>query len=267
MEHKEFQHDAVKLGKQPYQHDARTLMLAKFLPTEIRVPTDYDFDAGRKAIPDHMWGNDEYGDCVIAGESNEILRLERVETWSTPKLADTDAVARYKKLTGCKSPGDANDVGLEIVAAHRDWRNNGYQIAYNNRNYKIDAYGEIDPADHELVRLTTYLLHGTQWGFWLPAAAQKMTNSGLWDYNGQSGPSWKPGSWGGHCVYAKKFTANSIFVKTWGMEIEVTNAFVDRYADEAWGVVDNLDEWRKTGHLDVAAMEKELAEVTSKIDQ
>jgi hypothetical protein len=267
VETKEFQHDAVKLGKQPYQHDERTLMLAKFMPTDIRVPADFDFDAGRKPQTPHMWGNDSFGDCVIAGEANEILRLERVEAWQTPQLTDEDAINRYMHLTGCKEPGDANDTGLEIVAAHRDWRNNGFMIAYKGRTYKIDAYGEIDPSDHELVRLTTFLLHGTQWGFWLPLAAQDMTGKGKWDYNGETGADWKPGSWGGHCVYAKKFSPNSIFVETWEMEVEVTNRFIDKYADEAWGVVDNLDPWRKTGHLNVDAMEKELAEITGKVNQ
>lgn len=266
MEHSEFQHHKVKLGKNLYKHDERTLMLAEFMG-DIPTPANFDFDAGRIAIPDHMWGNDDFGDCVIAGEANEILRLERVEAWQTAKLTDVDAVNRYKKLTGCVSPGDENDTGLEIVAAHRDWRNNGFQIVYNNRNYKIDAYGEIDPADHALVRATTYLLHGTQWGFWLPLAAQDMTNQGKWDYKGQTGAQWKAGSWGGHCVYAKKFSPNSIFVKTWGMEIEVTNAFVDKYADEAWGVVDNLDSWRKTSHFNVAAMEEKLAQVSHQVNQ
>ena len=266
METVEFHHSSVRLGKQPYQHDERTLMLAHFM-ADIPTPSDFDFDANRRPIPDHMWGNDEYGDCVVAGQANEILRLERVETWQTAKITDDDAITRYKKMTGCQSPGDANDTGLEIIAANRDWRNNGFEVAYKSRVYKIDAYGEIDPADHSLVRATTYLLHGTQWGFWLPTAAQEMTRNGKWDYNGETGPEWQPGSWGGHCVYAKKFSPDSIFVKTWGMEVEVTNSFVDRYADEAWGVVDNLDLWRRTGHLDVATMEEKLRQVTSKINQ
>jgi hypothetical protein len=267
MKTKEFHHSKVKLGKKEYQHDDRTLMLAKYLPVDIRVPADFDFDANRRPIPNNMWGNDEFGDCVIAGEANEILRLERVETWQTAQITDEDAINRYKHLTGCKEAGDENDTGLEIIAAHRDWRNNGFKVAYKGRTYFIDAYGEIDPSDREQVRLATFLLHGTQWGVWLPEAAQQMTNEGKWDYKGETGPEWKPGSWGGHCVYSKKFSPDSIFVETWDMEIEVTNAFIDKYADEAWGVVDNLDEWRKSGHLDVDAMEKRLSEITTKVNQ
>lgn len=266
MDHSEFHHSNVKLGKQGHVKDERTLMLAKYFGA-VTLPANYDFDANRKPIPDHMWGNDQYGDCVIAGEANEIMRLERVETWSTPRLTDDDAIKRYSKLTGCKSPGDANDTGLVILYTNRDWRNNGFQIAYNNRNYKIAAYGELDFNNPEELRTAIYLLHGVQFGLALPIAAQKMTNQGKWDYNGQTGSEWEPGSWGGHCVYGKKYSPNSIFVKTWGMEIEMTNAFIKKYADEAWGVVDNLDTWRATHHFDVAALEADLKSISGKVNQ
>lgn len=268
MDHSEFQHHKVRLGKHPYRHDERTLQLARFFKAdEIAVPSTFDFDKGRKAFPNRMWGNDEYGDCVIAAEANDELRLERVETWQTPNIQDDDAINRYKSMTGCREPGDENDTGLEIIVAMRNWRNQGFLTSYKGRDYKIDAYGELDPANPEQLRMATYLLHGIHFGFWLPAAAQKMTQSGVWDYNGETGSEWQPGSWGGHCVYGKRFTQNSIFVLTWEMEIEVTNAFISKYADEAWGVVDSLDVWRKTGHLDVDAMEKELSQITSTVNK
>lgn len=94
-----------------------------------------------------------------------------------------------------------------------------------------------------------------------------MTNDGVWDYNGQTGPEWEPGSWGGHCVYSPAYTPEGVRVLTWDMELLMTWNFIARYIDEAWGVVDLLDAWRKTGHLDVDAMEKRLHEITSKVDQ
>jgi hypothetical protein len=264
----DFTHEKIRLGKQPYKRDERTLQLAKFFNAEeIRVPTAFDFDAGRKPFPNRMWGNDEFGDCVIAAEANGELRLERVEAWNTINMQDADAVDRYKLLTGCKEAGDENDTGLEILMAMRDWRKNGFTTTYKDRNYKIDAYGELDISDIAQLRMATYILHGIHFGIQLPVAAQTMTNQSKWDYTGQTGNAWTPGSWGGHCVYAKKFTAKSIFVKTWGMEIEITNAFIERYADEAWGVVDSLDAWRKSSHFNVALLEQELAQITSKVDK
>lgn len=268
MEATEFHHSKVRLGKQPYRHDPRTLMLGRYFKTdEIVVPDKFDFDHNRRPFPNRMWGNDEFGDCVIASEANNEFRLERVETWQTPQITDEDAINRYKALTGCKEAGDENDTGLEMIVAFRNWRNKGFQTAYKDRNYTIDAYGELDTTNEKQLRQGCYLLHGIHFGLWLPAAAQEMTNDGKWDYNGETGRDWQPGSWGGHAVYGKKFSPTSFYVLTWEMEIEVTNNFIAQYADEAWGVVDSLDKWRKSGHLDVDAMENELAQVTTQINQ
>lgn len=264
----EFQHDMVKLGKQPYKHDPRTLRLAEYfkLP-DLRLPDTFDFDHNRRPIMNRMWGNDDYGDCVIAGEANQLLRLERVETWQTINLQDLDAINRYKHLTGCKEPGDDHDYGLVILDTNRDWRNNGFQTAYKQRVYKIDAYGELNYDIHDEIRFGIYLLHGVQWGVSLPIAAQQMTVDGVWDYNGQTGAKWEPGSWGGHCVYSKAYTTRGVKILTWDTEIEMTWRFIAHYADEAWGVVDSIDAWRLTGHLDVDAMEAKLRQITGKVNQ
>lgn len=268
MKHSEFQHEKVRLGKHPYKHDERTLQLARFFKTDaVAIPSSFDFDHNRKPFPERMWGNDAYGDCVIAAEANNELRLERVETWQTVSIQDGDAINRYKHITGCEQPGDERDTGLVILDTMKDWRGNGFKTAYKGRDYKIDAYGELDASNPEELRAGIFLLHGIHFGIALPAAAQKMTNQGKWDYNGESGAQWEPGSWGGHCVYAKRYTNSSIYVLTWEMEIEVTNPFIEKYADEAWGVVDSLDAWRSSSHFDVAAMEAALRSISTKVDQ
>jgi len=263
----EIDHTLVRLGKKPYEHDERTLMMGKYILPDIVVPPTFDFDATRRPFPTPDWGNFDYGDCVIAGEANQTLRLERIEAHRTVPLTDDDAIDRYKKLTGCVSPGDANDTGLEIIAAMRDWKNNGFYMNTRGRIFNIAAYGELDPQDQQITRAATFLLHGVQWGFWLPEAAKEMTKERVWDYNGETGPEWKPGSWGGHCVYSKKFDEDSHTVLTWGMEVAVSNAFIDRYADEAWAVVDSLDPWKTTKVIDVEKLQQELAQISSKVNQ
>jgi len=263
----EFDHSIVKLGKKPYEHDERTLMMGKYILPDIVVPATFDFDSNRRAFPVKDWGNLDYGDCVIAGEAKQTLRLERVEAHRTVPLEDDDAIDRYKKLTGCVQPGDGNDTGLEIIAAMRDWKNNGFYMNTRGRVFQIAAYGELDPQDQKITRAAAFLLHGVQWGFWLPRAAQEMTREGVWDYQGETGPDWKPGSWGGHCVYSKKFDETSHSVLTWGMEVAVSNEFIDRYADEAWAVVDSLDPWKRTEVIDAPKLEEQLASISSKVNQ
>lgn len=262
----------ARLGKQGYVHDDRTLMLARFVQSDIRVPAHFDFDKGRAPFPMRVWGNDAWGDCVIGGRCNHLLRLERVEQRRTIALFDEDAVAEYKKLTGSQSPEDANDVGLVVIDAMRDWRGNGMATdgrkgVRSARNYTIAAYGELEPQDHQQMKLAIYALHGIHMGLWLPVAAQGMTNNGVWDYNGEAGSEWQPGSWGGHLVYAKAYDSDGIEVITWGQKVKATWNFIDKYCDEAWAVVDNFDSWRAKQTVDVSALIKKLTEITSKVDQ
>jgi hypothetical protein len=257
----------VKLGKKEYVHDDRTLMMGKYILPDITVPPTFDFDAPRRPFPVKVWGNEEYGDCVIAGEANQTLRLERIEAHRTVPLDDQDAIDRYKTMTLCEQPGDENDTGLEIIEAMRNWKNVGFYMHTRGRIFTIAAYGELDPSDRQITRAASYLLHGVQWGFWLPRAAQAMTEDLVWDYNGETGAEWKPGSWGGHCVYSKQFDEDSHTVLTWGREVRVSDSFIDRYADEAWAVVDSLDPWKKTQVLDVDKLEQELGQISSKVNR
>ena len=102
---------SLRLGKKDYEHDARTLQMARFLTPDIHIPSHFNFDAGRARFPDFMWGNNEYGDCVIAARANQTLRFERVEQRRTLAMQDEDAISEYKRLTGCVSPGDSKEDG------------------------------------------------------------------------------------------------------------------------------------------------------------
>ena len=255
----------MRLGKKEYEHDSRTLMVTPFLAPEIIAPPKFDFDKGRAAFPRHMWGNDQYGDCVFAGRAKHLLSLERIEQRRNIPLYDTDVINLYKALTGCQSPGDPHDTGYVILYAMRDWRNNGWTTPYANRNFKIAAYGELEPKDGDQLRRAVYALSGIHMGLWLPRAAQHMGN--VWDYNGETTPEFKPGSWGGHLVYCKAYDKTGIKALTWGEEITLTNSFVDKYCDEAWAVVDNFDSWRVKQTIDVEALQRKLQSITNQVNQ
>jgi hypothetical protein len=247
----------LKLGKKEYKDDKRTVKMLRFLDTELHCPTRFDFDRGRSAFPSRMWGNDAYGDCVFAGEMNHLLRVERVETRKTLQASDQDVIQAYQTLTGCRQPDDANDQGYVMLDALNWWRHDGWTV--HGHNYTIDAFGELEPSNFKQLRLACYLLHGIEFGFALPRSAQSQTHQGYWDVS--EGPDSVPGSWGGHAVFAKRYDANNFYVLTWGREIRVSNAFVARYADEAWAVVDSLNKWRKHDGFNIAALEKYLDQI------
>jgi len=162
-------------------------------------------------------------------------------------------VDKYFQLTG------GQDVGLNMLDTNRDWRTNGWNIPVSGktRNYKIEAFGELYVKNPKQLRQGIYLMHGIQLGLSLPVSAQAQTNQGYWDVT--TGPGSEPGSWGGHAVYATAYDFSNIYVYSWGMKIRVTDAFIAKYADEAWVAVDSMDKWREA--LDVPALKKILHDI------
>jgi hypothetical protein len=249
-----------RLGKQEHKYDARTLRLAAYIQPDIRVPAAYDFDKGKTMLPIVPWGNNVWGNSVIAGEANHLLRLERMEQRRTIRMTADMVISRYKKLSGAEKPQDEKDIGLNVLDAMRDWRENGFRV--NNQNFKIAAYGELEPSDDNQLRAASYTLHGIHFGFWLPRAVEREIT--VWDWNGETGPDWQPGSWGGHLVYSKAYNRDGHEVLSWGKKIFVTNNFIEHYCDEAWAVVDSLDSWRVKQVLDVDKLVETLSEISDK---
>lgn len=239
----------LRLGKNEYRYDPRTLRLTSeyLAPSDWMVPIEYDLDAKRAKLPLGLWGNDEYGDCVLVGKANHLVRLERLDTRRTPKVTTPMVVDYYKKLTGCVTAGDANDSGLIVLDSLHDWRDGWELAAYKNqKTFPIDAYGELDKIDRQQLRAACYLLGGIQFGLSLPVTAAHQINQGQqWEDIGTDEPAAQPGSWGGHLVYAKRYDAGGFYCITWGREHYMTNRFIERYADEVWAVVDKIESHRK----------------------
>jgi hypothetical protein len=256
----------MRLGKLDYQHDERTMALGNYIAPEIHIPIQFDFDKNRRQFVPHSWGNLNWGDCVMAGRANHLLRLERIEQRRTVPITDELVVEEYKaecQRQFGKSPasaGDANDNGLVVLYALRNWRNVGWTVEFKNtkRTYSIAAYGELDPNDSAQLRAACYLLHGIQFGFSLPKAAQ---GKDVWDYKGENNSEWKPGSWGGHLVYSKSYNLTGFEILTWGRKIFVTDSFIKRFCDEAWAVVDNLDVWRRRPEFDINTLMQYLRDI------
>lgn len=253
----------MKLGKLEHKEDERTLRVSQFLAADVQVPVSYDFDYKRTAFPGGPMGNLTWGNCVIVGRANQLMRLERSESRRNPRINEAMAVTKYKQLTGAVSPGDRSDRGLVVLDALRDWRKNGWDIGAHN--YNIAAFGFLEPRNQWLLRASCYLFTGIQLGIWLPISAQAQTRQGYWDVT--EGPGSEHGSWGGHLVTAFRYDADNFYVKTWGQDVRVTNNFINKYADEAWSVIDNLNIWSKSKRiLNVEGMIQRLRSFGVKIE-
>lgn len=253
----------MRLGKQEAKYDQRTMSLANFMAPPV-VPSSFDFDKTRAAFPLFPWGNNEWGNCVKVGQANQLVRLERLEQRRTLKLTEELVVEAYKDEAQREfgnrpiQAGDPWDNGLFVLDNLKNWRAIGWPLDFtkkpnDTRTYNIAAFGELIPTDYEQIKAAIYLLHGVQIGLWLPKGVQG--NYTYWDYPASNGDDkWQPGSWGGHLVYAKAYDGDDIEILTWGMKVRVSREFIAKYSDEAYAVVDNFDNWRKSKTLDVEAM-------------
>lgn len=259
---------ALRLGKQNYRFDTRTVRLAAFLdvPLGVTIPKSYDFDAKRSKLPLGLWGNDEYGNCVLVGRANQLVRNERIETRRTAPMTTQMVVDEYKRLTGTVSPGDPYDSGLVVLQALGAWRT-GWNIPNmykKGRTYGIEAYGELAKTDREQLRAAAFLLNGIQFGIGLPRTAYQQFRDGqAWDDTGTDAAEAQPWTWGGHLVYAKSYDEGGFKCITWGQEVYMTNRFIERYCDEAWAVVDKLNSASK--YIDVAKLMKYLRDIGARV--
>lgn len=119
---------------------------------------------------------------------------------------------------------------------------------------------------HSEVKACIYLLNGIYVGFQVTQSAMDQFNAGQnWDVVPNPGAIL-----GGHCVYGMVYqkifgyTEDGPLCITWGKRQQMTWAFWDKYVDEAYGIVDNKDDWTDPDHnnIDVVALEKILEEIT-----
>src|SRR5208337_4499924 len=111
-----------KLGKLPRKIDVRTFQLKKFMPTVLPpLPDTFDVDSVFANFYDtHMFGNDQYGDCVMAGRGHMTLRFEVFEQGVLIPITDKEVENEYFKETG------GQDSGLVMLDSLNEWRQSGW---------------------------------------------------------------------------------------------------------------------------------------------
>jgi hypothetical protein len=247
---------SYKFGKLPQRVDSRTFQLKKLLVSKNLppLPDAYDVDSEFTNFYDtNMFGNDKYGDCVMAGRAHMTLRFEDFEQSFVIPITDTDVENEYFKETG------GQDNGLVMLDSLNEWRQSGWTTA--GHIYQIYAYAQIDKTNHDELKYSVYLLRGAYTGFSVPQSAMDQFNAGApWTVVPDDG-----GIVGGHCVYIKAYNTTGPVCVTWGAEQQMTWAFWDKYFDEAYGVIDAIDPWvdASTDPLNCTLLAQELAEITN----
>jgi hypothetical protein len=240
----------VRFGKRKAKRDDRNLMFAALLKRPPALPAEYDFDVAHHGIPTPMFGNDEYGDCVIAGRAHQTLRFEKAEQDKLIKIGDNDVLREYFKQTG------GADSGLVVLDSLKEWRSKGWLAA--KRRYKIKAFAQINQVRRAEIKRAVFMDIGVGLGLSLPDAALTQFYAGKpWAVTG--GKAGKPNPDNGHYVYVPGYTKSGPVCVTWGRKQQMTWPFLAKYCDEAYAIIDAIDTKKKKRALDGAKLDAFLA--------
>ncbi len=226
-----------KFGKKPARRDARTLRFGAILnPATIPpLPERYDFDDAHPEVPNPLFGNDAHPNCVIAGRAHQTLRFELSEEGALPTITEDDVNEEWRRQCG------GVDEGLVLLDSLKLWRSPGWSVA--GRNYRIKAFALVDPTDVARMKTAIYLLDGVGLGLALPISVTRdFEDPTLWSVPSDPGLAEKD-SRGGHYVLLTGYDETGPVGVTWGRKQSMTWEFVARYADEAYAVVDGVDQW------------------------
>jgi hypothetical protein len=248
-------HSIFKLGKAAAKRDERNFKFASLIKAKPKLPEEYDFDLKNGGIPTPMFANDEYGCCVISGRAHQTLRFELIEQKAKLSITDKEVLNEYMKETG------GVDSGLIVLDSLKLWRKKGWKAA--KKPYHVKAFSEIAPSDHTAMKQAVFMDVGVGLGLSLPLSAQAQIQAGKpWDV--ATGPGTKPNSWGGHYVYVPGYTKKGPVCVTWGRKQQITWAFIDKYCDEAYAIIDDVNSAKKKKALDSGKLKEFLESLNEK---
>jgi len=246
-------------GKAVAKYDKRTLQFAAVCLEKGSLPEEYDFDKRfaarffpgymRKGIPTPKFGNNKSNNCVIAGRAHQTLRFELLERGHLVRITTKHVMDEYLSETG---GGECN---LEVLASLKRWRNVGWKVGA--RTSKIQLFTRLKPSDPERIKRAIRLNVGVGLGFMLPDSALAQFEAGEpWEVIREGGERSKPHN--GHYVYASGYTKRGPICITWGRKQPMSWAFVSKYCDEAYAIIDALNTPAKRRHFDEKKIKKYL---------
>lgn len=222
----------MRLGKHPKREDPRTLKMARYMtlvPPAPKPPATVDWIS---KIPNwEMYGNDQYGDCVIAAMAHIINQAQYFNSGKFTNFTLDQILEMYSAIGGYvigSGPESPSDQGCDMLTALKYWKNTGFL------GYKIDAFMEVDPNNAMEVEQALEYFGALFIGLQLPQAVQGMSG---WPSPKNLTGAWTPGSWGGHCVPPMDYISGAEWLVTWGSKLEMADGFQKAYCDEAYVIL------------------------------
>lgn len=217
-------HATMRLGKQSPKVDPRVPHLSKHMMV-VQAARAVDWTKPVKSWP--MLANDLHGDCTAAAAYHLI------QSWLANNGFDFEptgeqALALYAATSGYPKV-DEGAVEMDVL---RYWSLTGVPTSFGTDTI---TFASLNPHDLNELRLSVQYFGGVYLGVALPLTAQTQDE---WQVvSGAPDELTAPNSWGGHAICAVAYDEETFTVVTWGKLVKVTNAFMQKYCDEAYAVV------------------------------
>lgn len=189
-----------RLGRiRPKARPPALKLAAYFDPQQMAAPPPPSVDYAAKAMSalKRMYGNDKWGDCVLASKAHQVGVWTGNDGPSPAEVSDRDVLADYHAICG---PGDNGCVITDVLDVMRSkglW------------GHKIDGYVAVDWGNPLEVRVALLVFGTLTLGVNLPAAWLDAPEGGTWDTTDTQ-------IVGGHDVAACGYDASGVKVATWG---------------------------------------------------
>jgi hypothetical protein len=225
----------VRLGRLAPRADEKTPKLATYLSAASLPPAPTGSNYAGKVPTFPMYANDTLGDCTCAaaGHQEQVWTANAGKIWTPTTTEVTD-------MYWGTGPEDTGRVEADVL-------NYWHKVGIGAAKRKIAAYASANPLNHTEIKQAIWLFGGLYIGIALPLSAQNQTT-----WRVVSGSASVPGSWGGHAVNVVGYTSTLVQVITWGMKMNMTWAFWNKYVDEAYAVL-STDWANGTGGLPSAS--------------
>lgn len=215
----------MKLGKLPARKDSVKLKLASYLTKNIVPPIKYNH-AALETSGWQMLGNDQYGDCVLAGAGHETM-LWCAETKKDVTIMEANTLSDYSAITGFNPADPATDKGTDMQVAASYRRKTGI-IDTHGLRHKVAAYLAIAINNKTEFKVAMSTLGLVGLGLQLPNSALKQFDAGsTWTVEKNKSIA------GGHYVPIVGYDTQHVYLITWGKLIKASWEFILKFADEA----------------------------------
>lgn len=192
-------------------------------------------------------GNDQYGDCTIAGVSHLISAWDAEVKQKDAVPMEKQVVDEYFRLSG------GVDSGLNEADVLKTWHTKGLFGA------KIAGYAPVNPTSLLQLHQSVAFYGGCYLGIECPLSAQEQFSNGeMWTY--------VPGSpiEGGHCVAALGYGPHGgLHCATWGGIAVLSAGFLAHFLDEAWCILPHqmVEARRDSLGINLQTLQEDLAKV------